>query len=239
MSEIKGLKKAISYSLKPHELGYCGPQDTEKTKVILRDYLLGKDYPASKIKNLLKEFHGSYAYYELIAQKNNIKNVFDEKVIEAYWIGNSLLTKIKKADIKNLILTEFTKPGLLSKEKAKKIIKKIPDKFALNHSFHVFFVGSITNRVKLDKGEKEKCKTGWGKILDINKGKNKLKIQTTTLFPFQKNKIITIDWDENILPRIKKIYFVAYHWGRAVEKLTKQQFRNLEKYTLINYEQQS
>ncbi|MBU2564195.1 hypothetical protein KKA23_01285 [Patescibacteria group bacterium] len=89
-----GIKIAILYGLKPHELGFCGPQE-EKNKGILSQYINGKNIDKKKIKELLKEFEGAYPYYELIAKSNNIKDPFNKQVIRAYWIGNKLLEKVK------------------------------------------------------------------------------------------------------------------------------------------------
>ena len=104
---MAGFKKAISYSLKPHELGFCGPQGVNNSKNILREYLAGKKYAEKLIRELLDEFKGASNYFRLIADSNSIKDYFDHKVIEAYWLGNELLDKVKVKDLKRMILLLF------------------------------------------------------------------------------------------------------------------------------------
>ena len=90
------LKDAAGYSLVPHELGFCGPdQDCSQ---IFQDYIDGKTEDKKQIKNLLKKFPAVYFYCKQIAKANNLKDPLSDKVLEAYWIGNDLL---KKAQYKN------------------------------------------------------------------------------------------------------------------------------------------
>lgn len=231
---MKGLKRAIAYSLKPHELDLCGPQCFDDSKNILKEYLLGENTQEKVIRDLLDEFHGSSGYYRLIARLNGIKDYFDERVIEAYWIGNRLLDKVKTEDLKEMILSDFVRPDLLTEEKALKIIKKIPNGVVPHHSFHVFFMGSITGRAKITNKVKDVCKASWGKVIDVDFEKNKLRVQVQKLFPKKKVEL-TVDWDRGILPKIRKGDYISYHWNRASEKLTQIQLKNLIKYTIKNF----
>jgi len=86
---MSGLRLAILYGLKPHQLGFCGPKD----KGVLLKYLQGRKISEKKIRTILKQFKGACPYYELIAKSNKIKDPFDEGVVKAYWIGNKLLEK--------------------------------------------------------------------------------------------------------------------------------------------------
>lgn len=88
------LKLAALYSIKPHQLGFCGPQE-EKNKGILLKYLRGSKVSEKKIREILEGFEGAYPYYQRIAKSNNIKDPFDKRVVRAYWVGNELLEKAK------------------------------------------------------------------------------------------------------------------------------------------------
>ena len=103
---MPGVKLAALYGIYPHLLGFCGPLEKSETKIIL-DFLSGFNVPEKKIRKILKEFKGAYFYYKLIAKSNKIKNPFDEKVVRAYWIGNSLLEKVKIKDLKKMIANDF------------------------------------------------------------------------------------------------------------------------------------
>lgn len=232
---MNGLKKAILYSLKPHELNFCGPLDVKNSKVILKEYALGKSYPREKIKSLLNEFHGAISYYSLIASKNKINNYYDKKVVEAYWTGNELLEKVKKRDLYEMILSDFVQPHLLTREKARKIVKRIPAGVVSHHSFHVFFLGSITGRVKISDQMNNKCMISWGRVVKLFERERVAQVKTQKLFPKKTEVEMKVEWDKEFIPNLEKGDIVSSHWGRILEILTKKELNNLKKYTMINY----
>ncbi len=81
---------AAKYSLTPHQLGFCGP------KKDCTNIFQGKN--KAEIKKEMKKFYGVMHYCKQIAKANKIKDPLDERVLEAYWLGNDLL---KKAQYKN------------------------------------------------------------------------------------------------------------------------------------------
>lgn len=231
---MNGLKKAILYSLKPHELGYCGPQGSASQN-ILKEYLLGKKYSDRLIREMLNEFKGAVSYYHLIAQANNIKDCFSKNIIEAYWLGNELLDKVKADDLGEMILDKFIRPELLTKAKARQIVSKIPAGVVAHHSFHVFFVGSITGRVKITPKHKDICKTSWGEVVSVFDKERKVEVKTQKLFPSKKDVKMEVDWDKQLLPKLKIGDLVSFHWGRISEKLSRNEYNNLIRYTMKNY----
>lgn len=229
---MKKFKRAIRYSLKPHEMGLCGPLCLKNSKKILYEYLIGKKVPLKEVKDLLDDFCGAVSYYSLIAEKNGIKDKYDDKVIEAYWLGNDLLKKVKQEDIKKMIFSRFVGPDKLTPEKAEKLAKKIPKDVYAHHTFHVFFIGSVTGRAKLTRGTKDDCRPSWGKVIEVGAGK--AEVETETFFP-QKIKKIEVDWDNQAVPKLKKGDHVSFHWGRVSEILDRTQLKNLKKYTYLNF----
>lgn len=79
---MSGLKLAILYGLKPHQLGFCGPKDNG---TLLR-FLKGDAVSENKIRKILEQFAGAYPYYKQIAKNKNIKDPFDERVVREYWL---------------------------------------------------------------------------------------------------------------------------------------------------------
>ena len=79
-----GIKLALIYGIYPCLLGFCGPKEESKKKILL-DYLKGKG-DKKEVINILKQFIGAYPYYELIARENNIVDCLDKQVVKAYWI---------------------------------------------------------------------------------------------------------------------------------------------------------
>jgi hypothetical protein len=148
---MSGPKIAALYGLIPNQLGFCGPQQE-----ILKKFIAGK-LGIPDVIPVLEKFEAAYAYYELIAKKNKIKNgPFNKRVVEAYWIGNELLDKVTAHDLRQMIAEKFTKPGLLSKKQALEKGKLLPEKSRPHHSFHVLILGSITGRVDFEDNTKLK-----------------------------------------------------------------------------------
>jgi len=243
----------------PHELGYCGPDCNEsKSKIILRDYLSGENYPEEKIRELLDEFIGAVSYYKLIAEKNNIDDYYDGRVVEAYWLGNDLLENVSVEDLKAMILRDFVGEGRLSKDRAREIIGRLPETAYAHHTFHVFFIGAVTNRVKLEGENKDKCRPSWAEVIGESKEPGKLnpapfnpihprdkpqgipercwiKVKISKLFSDEETAEADVIWDKVFVPELKMGDIVSCHWGRISEKITRGQLDNLIKYTGINY----
>lgn len=220
----------------PHELGYCGPCDADVSKQKLRDYLEGKNISEIEVRKLLDEFKGAITYYKLIAEKNNISDYYDAKVIEAYWLGNELLDNVTVEDIKKMVRTDFVGPGLLTKEKAEEKISRFPQTGAAHHTFHIFFIGAVTNRVQLVGEAMDKCRPSWGEVKEILSTENKVKVKTTKLFPKETEVEMEISWDKAFVPKLEIGDLVTSHWGRISEKITEKDLANLKKYTMINYD---
>ncbi len=81
---------AAKYSIVPHDLGLCGPQ--ENCSLILQ----GKN--KKKIREVFEKFTPVVHYCKYIAKANGIKDYFDDRVLEAYWLGNDLLKKAQYKD---------------------------------------------------------------------------------------------------------------------------------------------
>ncbi|MFJ5172907.1 DUF6390 family protein [Streptomyces griseoviridis] len=70
------------YAYPPNELGYCGPADASA--------LLRPEETAG-IERHARRFEGAWCYLELLAEAAGLSDPLDERVVEAYWIGNDLL----------------------------------------------------------------------------------------------------------------------------------------------------
>ena len=175
---MSGVRLAVLYGIYPQQLGFCGPQDKSDKKTLL-DFLLKKRTNQGKVREILKRFPAAYAYYRLIAKVNKIRDPFDERVVQAYWTGNELLDKVSSKALKEMVERDFSRPGLLKKKETQELAERIPQGAPPHHSFHVYFVGSITGRVKLNDKLRDLCRISWGKIKENSK--------------FQKTNIKTIN----------------------------------------------
>jgi hypothetical protein len=231
-----GIKLACQYSYRTFSLGFCGPESRQDVKVMIH-YLLGEKKLEKKVKKMLTKFIGVYPYLQLIAKVNKIKNPFDKKVVEAHWKGNSLLDKIKPIHLKTLIAYRFIGPGLLSKERALKIIRSIPDKVKPQHSFHVLYLGAVTDRIDLKGNLLDICRISWGQVKKVKK--DKLEVVYQPLILKQKPHLgravrKEIDYEPNFLGKIKIGDWVSFHWNWACERINQKDIINLKKYTELN-----
>lgn len=233
---MSGAKLAALYGLIPNELGFCGPRQDS-----IRKFLKG-ELNTKQILPILQQFEAAYPYYCLIAKKNKIKTgPFNKKVVEAYWLGNSLLDKVKTEGIQQLILEKFTRPGLLSKEEGQKRANLIPPGSLPHHSFHVFILGPIAGKITFKNVKhKDVCRTGWGKVVSIPKNKEektRIKIKYQPVISSGKKLKLgpaiskEITWDKMMVPRLKKGDWVSIHWGQAVQVLNQKELSGLRKYT--------
>ncbi len=200
---MSGLKLAALYGLKPHQLGFCGPQDKE-TKNILFKYLKGGKTKEKRVRKILEDFEGAYPYLKKIAKSNNIQDPFNEKVVRAYWIGNELLEKTKNPKLHHSfhILMVGSVTGRIVLE------GKLLDLCRVGW-------GKV---IEL-KAKSQKLKVEYQPLV----GKKKLKL----------GRLIRkeIDWNKNLISNIRIGDWISFHWNQTIEVLNKKDIKNLEKYT--------
>jgi hypothetical protein len=230
-----GLKVATAYSLPSFSLGFCGPQDKTSRK-ILSDYAFGQSVSEKAVRGIFEKFESAYHYYKLIAKKNNISDPLSEKIVKAFWVGNSLLDKVDGNDLQNLILTDFCRPGLLTKEVAGEKAEQVPEGARPHHSFHVLILGAVSDRITLKGAMLDLCRTGWGKVKELRIKNEELRIVCKPLLSGKKIRLgeeteKIIGWNRRIVTNVKKGDWVSFHWAQACEILTSQEVKNLEYYT--------
>ncbi len=239
---MRGIRIAALYGFYPHKLGFCGLQENSAKKTLL-DYLSGEKISEQKIRKILETFKGSFAYYKLIAKSNGIKDPFEEKVVKAYWVGNQLLEKVPINSLRNMIVKEFSGPGLLSKETAEEKAGGIPLTSKAHHSFHVLVIGSVSSRIKFNGKLLDICRIGWGKVIRFENKKTKNIYRVIIEYqPLQKRKeryflgkpiSKIVFWDKKFIPEIKAGDRVATHWNHIVQILGTKDLVNLKKYTQV------
>lgn len=220
------------YSFITNKLRYCGPKDSY---IKFLEYIHKPTKKLEKeIKEYIKRFEGLYPYLELIAKKSKLKP-FDEKVVEAYWIGNELLDDFSHNDLKEMIMS-LSKRGL-PVSYAKKLCDNIPNGMVPHHSFNVIYVGvgKITGSVKFNIENINNCLIRPAEIVGINKKKIILQHRPFVIegkkLRLHERKTEEFDY----LPNFSEFEeTVSIHWKFAVDELSMQQLSNLMKYTFIN-----
>jgi hypothetical protein len=220
---MEGIKLAARFSAAPNSLGLCGPKGFDA-------------FDKRRLGAQMRKFRAPYAYLQLIAKANK-RNPFDYDVVEAFWLGNSLLDKVKREDVANMIRTKFIGKGRLTNKRAKVLADNLPAQVFPHHSFHVFYIGSISGVLEGKKKELDLCRISWGRVTRV--GKSKISVCSKPVafagksanFGHRKNT----KWQAtDALPKLHNGDTICSHWGVAVVPITAKQQKNLQKYTRIN-----
>lgn len=238
MNKKEGLKLAIRYSIVPCHLGLCGPlNDAEKKD--LDDFLKDKKIAIKKIIKILEKIKDAHKYCQKIAKENDIEDMYDYRIIEAYWLGNSLLSKLNNKWYHNFHVYQV---AVLAPAKLRdtcriswgQIIEVNPPTFSRDiESYEENLKSSPPPAIRpqnILKGGR------------IKKDKNILIVEYEPIvkqgekFVFAKEKKKKrVSWDKKILPENIKIGdYISIHWNTAIEKLSKKRLANLKRYTVLS-----
>ncbi len=233
-----GLLMFAKYAFPPNYLQLCGPSENKELFDILTSGnagVLNKD-----LKHLLSQFSGAVPYLKLIAQSNGIKDEFDKRVVEAYWLGNSLLKNVAMRDVFNNIERRFKK-NMKIKDWFWLIGESIPEAKPF-HGFHVFDIYRRAGLLRSGGREKiietmDKCRISWGRIENIELGRRggeffsgSALVKCAPLV-FRQGKLAVGNGIERnffvLDQKFKKGDEVCLHWDYICDKITLLQKKNL------------
>jgi Family of unknown function (DUF6390) len=119
------------YAYPPNALGLCGADEPGT----LLQY---GDANASDggLAELARTFEGAWPYLSLIAASNHIADPLDPKVVEAYWVGNGLLDRVRAHDLARHVEERFGR----RLGRARETVLGASAGAVPHHSFHVFAV---------------------------------------------------------------------------------------------------
>ena len=184
---------------------------------------------ARPVKPLLQQFNALFPYLELIARCNSL-NPFSGRVVEAYWVGNSLLESVPKRELQKTVLSlqNFGLPRSTAEKKA----AELPNGMLPHHSFHVFYVNFISEKVKPIVQNLGDCIVQWAKATEqtdngIAARGFSLFLESGELKLREKEKTLKNPFNLSL----NKGDLVSVHWGNAVEKLSEGQAKQLKNYT--------
>jgi len=154
------------YAFAPNRLGYCGPDDNQA----LLEYVASRKADAGLLE-IERRFEGAFPYLRLIAEANGIPDPFDDRVVEAYWIGNSCLERVEAAGFYESLATRFKNRmdnRAFSWLSGKLVLGARP-----HHNFHVFDVYMRTGLMKDNHADivvetMDACRISWGQVVDFD-----------------------------------------------------------------------
>lgn len=231
-----GILRCSWYAFGPNRLHYCGPDANAE---ILAHINNGAADPG--LERLLSQFKTLYPYLRLIAEASGIADPFDGRVVEAYWIGNSLLENVSRRQLYDHLINKQEIKKRLGSKDLRWIERKIAQYAMPHHSFHVLNVWMRTGHLERPHTLEsiDACRVSWGKVIKID-GPTII-VETPSLVfqdgklalgdPIQKNLIRRLESTTDI-EQLKAGEIVSIHWDVPCEVITPSQLQHLKKYTL-------
>lgn len=234
--DINGLVYCAQYAFPPNSLGYCGPPKNTDLKEYTEEGITDKG-----LIGILSRFETLYPYLTLIAHENGIKDPFDPRVVEAYWLGNALLTNITQKQIYAHFAEALSLKKKLKPKDFEWLMGKIPQGSLPTHSFHVLNIFTRTGHHATDHTIEtmDNCRIGWGKIIrnpeSGSKENDSIKVETQPLILQNGKLALGKPIMKTILLLNKKLQgtYISFHWNIACDALSLKQVRNLQTYTQI------
>jgi hypothetical protein len=152
------------YAFPPNERGLCGPDD----HAALREYAAARVTGPGLIR-LAGGFAGAWPYLELIAAANKFTDALDARVVEAYWVGNSLLDNVRMPDYGAFLDERFRGRAGRGWEH---IAQAVPAGAVPHHSFHVFLAYPWIGLLREGRTEPslqvlDNCRISWGRVIAV------------------------------------------------------------------------
>lgn len=122
-----------SFAAPPNALGYCGGDDHA---ALVGHLQAGLNDPG--LVALCRAFEGAWPYLELISASAGLPDPLDPRVVEAYWIGNRLLDRVRPADFRADLTARFR--GRAERDEWRWLEAKPAAGARPHHSFHVLEV---------------------------------------------------------------------------------------------------
>lgn len=153
------------YAFPPNRLGYCGPDDHQ---ALLEQ--VSQRRPDEGLVELEKKFEGAYPYLCLIAQANGMPDPFDQRVVEAYWIGNDLLERVAARPFYESLSDRFR--SRMKTADFGWLAHTLELSAKPHHNFHVFDVYVRAGLMRNEKADiaietMDSCRISWGKVVAV------------------------------------------------------------------------
>jgi hypothetical protein len=225
-----GVALCARFSIATNRLQFCGPADAEPDlyAAITRGERL------DGARRALERFEALYPYLEAIARVHG-RDPFDRDVVEAYWIGNSLLDAFGRDEFGRL-LDALGRRGL-PRAAVERLRKHLPADPIPHHVFHVAFVGvgEVTGHVETTVRNMEECRPRWATVRAVHDGT--LALEGPTLGLANGRLVVGGErrserpFDPAILPTVRAGSVVALHWDHPALELTPAEATALRSYS--------
>ncbi len=229
---VNGTTRFVRYGFMPNRLRYCGGDDNRT----IFEYAL-EDAREPTLDTMLRAFSGAVPYLRLIASGNGIADPFDERVVEAYWIGNPLLERVEAKDLYESLIARYGKE--LPARVMDRVAAKAPAGARPHHTFHVFDVWRHADRGSADVlAMLDSCRVSWGTVtavegaeLVVSRRPLALRGGRLVLGEAQPERVTRLLDGRGFATDVAAGDVVSLHWGWVCERLDPRQAAALERYT--------
>jgi hypothetical protein len=229
---LDGTTRFIHYAFMPNKLRYCGGDDNSE----MFAYALAatREPPLDAI---LRKFTGAMPYLTLIARSNAIADPFDDRVVEAYWIGNELLDHVEVRDMYASLREKYR--TRLSPKLMALVANKAPEGARAHHSFHVFDVWRTAEHLDGDVLlTLDNCRISWGTVqavegADVIVDRRPIVMHEGKLMlgESRRERVARLIEGKGFVTTVAPGDTVSMHWGWVCEVLTPRQRANLARFT--------
>jgi len=162
---MDGVLRCSRYAFGPNRLHYCGPD----ANCEIHSYI-NESASDPGLRQLLREFQTMFPYLRHIADVNGIPDPFDERVVEAYWLGNELLEKINAHAFYRHLIEDQRIRDKIGAKSFELVAQKIGQGAVPHHSFHVFDVWKRAGRADHEHTLEwmDECRISWGTVLTVD-----------------------------------------------------------------------
>lgn len=231
---VDGALRFARYAFPPNSLGYCGPVDARA----LLEYAAADTIDGGLVE-LTQRFSGAWPYLEVIAGSVG-RDPLDRAVVEAYWIGNSLLDVVHRPSFAASVEERFrarTGPAWDF------LAPVVPSGGLPHHSFHVFcvypWVGLLRGgRIDEPLHVLDRCRIRWADVLAIDGDSAIVEFLPLSwdgsklgYGPPQTEAVRTHLDGASLVGSLSPGDVVACHWDWVCERLTRRDLANLQRHT--------
>jgi Family of unknown function (DUF6390) len=227
---LDGPQLFARYAFMPNRLTYCGGDDHGA----LFDYCVA-GVTDGGLHSLLRKFTGAMPYLRLIAECNAIPDPFDERVVEAYWLGNELLQGVEAHALYDSLRARFG--GQLRTRDLELVLGKAPAGAHPHHSFHVLEV-CPRNGWPQALSFMDNCRISWGKVVALDGSTLVVEGIPLVIAGHQlvlgspEHRAINREFDgKGFVSAARTGDWISIHWGWACQVLSLRQVANLERWT--------
>jgi hypothetical protein len=223
------------YAYPPNALGYCGPDDAQ---ALIGHTSAGESGP--DLAALARQFAGAWPYLQLIAASAGRADPLDEAVVEAYWLGNGLLSTVDPSVFAAHLADRF-------EVRAGRGLSDLTTLAHLgavaHHNFHVFAVypwvgmlraGATTEPLRV----LDECRVRWGRVRAVTAGTVEMSSQplqwngvALRLGPARTEHVLCATDQGRLTPIVRPGDIVSVHWDWVCDVLTPGQVGRLRAVT--------